>query len=99
MQKATSILSPAKSNLVITFEHFSGNFKFDLCHDFSFWKAETGRCIPKEMFDETGDTYQFTPLCNRTEHSEHATLKVVLIGSHRSTSIVGICSDDRFLCQ
>ena len=34
-----------------------------------------------------------------TLHSEHATLKVVLIGSHRSTSIVSICSDDRFLCQ
>ena len=68
MQKVTSILGPAKSNLVMTFEYFSSNFKFDLCHDFSFWKTETGRCIPKEMNDEeTFYYYPFTPLCNRTK--------------------------------
>ena len=66
MQNTTSILSPAESNLVITFKYFSYDFKFDLCHDFSFWKADTGRCIPKEMHE--GEIYySFPPLCNRTE--------------------------------
>ena len=54
--------------LCISFKHFSEDFKFDLCHDFSFWKAETGRCIPKEIFDEELNTYySFPPICNRTE--------------------------------
>ena len=68
MQNATSIQNPAKSNLFTTFKHFSEDFKLDLCHDFSFWKAETGRCVSKEMydFDEKKD-YSFPPLCNRTE--------------------------------
>ena len=44
------------------------DFKFDLCHDLSFWKAETGRCIPKKMNNhENADYYSFPPLCNRTE--------------------------------
>ena len=44
------------------------HFTFDLCHDFGFWKAETGRCIPKEMNDEDDDKYYtFPPLCKRTE--------------------------------
>ena len=67
MQKAISILilqSPTL-HLVITFKYFSRNFQIDLCHDFSFWRAETGRCIPKKMFDEV--SYTFPPLCNRTE--------------------------------
>ena len=63
MQNATSILSPAKSYLLITFKYFSFDFHFDLCHDFSFWQAETRRCIPKELHDY----YSFPPLCNRTE--------------------------------
>ena len=68
MQIATSILSPAKFNLIVTFKHFSDDFKFDLCHDFSFWQAESRRCIPKEMYeDETLTFYIFPPLCNRTE--------------------------------
>ena len=45
---------------------FIYDFAFDLCHDFSFWKAETGRCIPKKM-DDDGYLYTFPPLCNRTE--------------------------------
>ena len=54
--------------MVITFKHFSMDFAFDLCHDFSFWKAETGRCIPKKMCDEqSNDYYTFPPLCNQTE--------------------------------
>ena len=47
------------------FEHFSFTFKFDLCHDFSFWNSETGRCIPKRLVDDV-DFYAFPPLCNRT---------------------------------
>ena len=38
---------------------------FDLCHDFSFWQAETGRCIPKQLNDDV--RYTFPPLCNRTD--------------------------------
>ena len=53
--------------MVINCNFFSYEFKFDLCYDFSFWKAETGRCIPKKMHDETGRYYTFPPLCNRTE--------------------------------
>ena len=44
--------------------------KFDLCHDFSLWETETGRCIPKELDDEESEpkrSYSFPPLCNRTE--------------------------------
>ena len=68
MQKATSIFSPANSNLDITCKYFSNDFNFDLCHDFSFWKGETGRCIPKEMSDDENFVYySFPPLCNRTE--------------------------------
>ena len=67
MQNATSVLSPDKHNLLITFEYFSQDFKFDLCHDFSFWQAETGRCIPKEMYDDEYGYYSFPPLCNRTK--------------------------------
>ena len=44
------------------------DFKFDLCHDFSFWKSKTGRCIPKKLNDnEHYEFYSFPPLCNRTE--------------------------------
>ena len=54
--------------LCISFKHFSEDFKFDLCHDFSFWKAETGRCIPMKMNNvEEYMYYTFPPLCNRTE--------------------------------
>ena len=53
--------------MVITCKYFSGDFLFDLCHDFSFWRAETGRCIPKEMYDDEYGYYSFPPLCNRTE--------------------------------
>ena len=68
MGKATLIQNSAKSNLVILFKHFSDNFKFDLCLDFTFWKAETGRCIPKKMNnDEEYVFYTYPPLCNRTE--------------------------------
>ena len=62
---ATSILNPVIIHLVINLAHFSMDFKFDLCHDFSFWKAEIGRCIPKKLLDS--DFYTFPPLCNRTE--------------------------------
>ena len=66
MRKATSILSRYKS-LVITFKHFSdSDFEFDLCYDFSFWKAETGRCIPKKLNDKSRH-YSFPPICNRSE--------------------------------
>ena len=52
----------------MTFKLFRFDFRFDLCHDFSFWKAETGRCIPEKMNDdETQGYYTFPPLCNRTE--------------------------------
>ena len=68
MQNATSIQSPTKSNLVTTFKYFSDDFNFDLCHDFSFWRTETGRCIPKKMYNEqTDEYYAFSPLCNRTD--------------------------------
>ena len=51
-----------------TFEHFSSDFEFGLCYDFSFWRTETGRCIPMEMnYEETDRGYIFPPLCNRTE--------------------------------
>ena len=53
--------------MVIISKHFSRGFKFDLCYDFSFWQAGTGRCIPKEMYDDENRGYSFTPLCNRTE--------------------------------
>ena len=40
---------------------------FDLCYDFSFWQAETQRCIPKELYDEvTENGYTFPSICNRT---------------------------------
>ena len=52
----------------ITLKHFRTDFRFDLCHDFSFWQAETGRCIPKKAYDyEHMEIYIFTPLCNWTE--------------------------------
>ena len=39
-----------------------------MCHDFTFWKAETGRCIPKKLnYDAQFKYYTFPPLCNRTE--------------------------------
>ena len=64
MRKATSILSRYKS-LVITFKHFSdSDFEFDLCYDFSFWKAETWRCIPTEIHGH--GHYSFPPLCDQT---------------------------------
>ena len=65
MQNATSIQSPSKSNLVTTFKYFSHDFSFDLCHDFSFWQAGTGRCIPKRMNEDP--YYSFPSLCNQTE--------------------------------
>ena len=65
MQIATS--NPARFHLVITFNLFSADFSFHLCHDFSFWEAETGRCIPKEMSDGEGNVKPYPPLCNRTE--------------------------------
>ena len=49
--------------MVVTFKHIRYKFKFDLCHDFSFWEAETRRCIPKKV----NEFYTFPPLCNRTE--------------------------------
>ena len=64
MQVATSILSSSKVNNV-TFKNFSDYFKFDLCVDFSFWKSETGKCIPKEI--SHFPYCAFAPLCNRTE--------------------------------
>ena len=43
-------------------------YKFDLCHDFSFWERENGRCIPMKMKNHTLHRYYtFPPLCNRTE--------------------------------
>ena len=48
---------------VVTLNHFRTNFKFGLCNDFSFWKGETGRCIPKE----DNKTYTFPSVCNQTE--------------------------------
>ena len=51
----------------MTLKHFSMRFRFDLCFDFSFWKAETGRCIPKDLISGL-NFYTFTPLCNRTEY-------------------------------
>ena len=54
--------------LMKTFKCFSHTFSLDLCHDFSFWNAETARCIPKELHDnQTKLDYTFPPLCNRTE--------------------------------
>ena len=51
-----------------TFKFFSSDFSFHLCHDYSFWQTETGRCIPKKLFDEESKAhYAFSPLCNRTE--------------------------------
>ena len=57
----TSIKS-ARFYFVITLNHFSGVFRFDLCYDFSLWETETERCVPKEdpVFSA------FPPLCNRT---------------------------------
>ena len=37
---------------------------FDLCHDFSFWQAETGRCIPKDMLVHP-NVSTWPPLCKR----------------------------------
>ena len=54
------------TELFITFKFFSIDFRFDLCHDFSFWETETGRCIPKKLNDDD-NSYAFPPLCNRTE--------------------------------
>ena len=67
-QKATSILNRVIFHLALQFQHFSYDFKFDMCHDFSFWEAETERCIPKKMIeDETPYYYAFPPLCERKE--------------------------------
>ena len=64
MQTATLIQVLPHSIWVQLLKHFS-DFNFDMCHDFSFWKTETGKCIPKEM--NGYPSYTFPPLCNRTE--------------------------------
>ena len=51
----------------MSFFYFSADFKFDLCYDFSIWKAEPGKCIPKTLVNsEEHKWYTFPPLCNRT---------------------------------
>ena len=36
-----------------------------MCHDFSSWKADTERCISRELnYDNM--SYTFPPLCNQT---------------------------------
>ena len=46
---------------------FSLMFRFDLCYDFSMWKPESKRCIPKKLNEQQEQrSYVFPPLCNRT---------------------------------
>ena len=59
------------------FKNYNNNHSFwflnslessvDLCVDYSFWNASLGRCIPKNITDNSISEryYEYTPLCNR----------------------------------
>ena len=46
--------------LIESLKNFSENVGFGLCYDFSYWKADEGRCISKTFKDKH---YTYAPLC------------------------------------
>ena len=75
-------------------------FELDVCYDYSFWQAETGRCIPKDIADNLG-FYTWPPLCNRTlfscEGQGHFNLYCPNSSDHETCMLHE--EDENFFCE